>query len=148
MWTGRKDAFWRLFPPAGVADSEIQGARRFGDAIRVALERSESLRGRPILEGLGAARVSEGMVIQETLAYPNFVVWAKIIRAAGKPGSPQRAPLLMLFSLYLATMLLAALPLMVLYTLFLRPWVREKRERLIAYYELPSGSSTARAGSS
>jgi hypothetical protein len=145
LWTGRKDAFWRVFPPAGVADSEVLAASRFGDAIREALERSESLHGGPILQGLGAAKVSEGMVVQEALAYPNFLVWAKLIRAAGKPGSPQRVPLLLLFSLYLAFMVLAALPVMALYGLFLRPWAREKSRTLIAYYERPSGSSTERA---
>jgi hypothetical protein len=145
LWTGRTDAFWRLFPPAGVDASEIEGASRFGRAIRDALARGECAAGRPILDGLGAARVSEDIVIQEALAYPHFVFWANLIRAAGKPGSARRAPLLLLFSLYLSGMVLAAIPILVLYKLFLRPWSRKKAERWIAYYELPSGSSTEKS---
>src|SRR3546814_765217 len=34
MLTGRQNAFWRVFPRAGLDESPIAGAPRFGDAIR------------------------------------------------------------------------------------------------------------------
>ena len=142
MWTGKKNAFWGVFPPAGVDNPEIRRAARFGRAMREALETGEISRGRPILQGLGAAKVDEDMVIQEYLAHPNFVFWAKLIRAAGASGSPLRAPLLLLFGLYLLGLLLLAAPILVLYKLLLRPFTRAKTARLIAHYERPSGSST------
>ena len=142
MWTGKKTAFWGMFPPAGVDDREIRGAARFGEAIREALESGEISRGRPVLRGLGAVKVDQDCVIQETLARPDFVFWAKLIRAAGKPGSFQRAPLLLLFGLQLLCLLAAAAPILVLYKLFFEQSLRRKIEQRIKYYEQPSGSST------
>jgi hypothetical protein len=143
MWTGRKDPFWGAFPAAGVDPGEIRAASRFGGAIREALVSGEEIAGGPLLTHLGAVKVDEDTVLQERLAHPNFVFWAKLIRSAGEPGSLWRAPLLLLFSLYLGGMILAALPVVVMYKLFLRPFLRRRTERWVRYYEQPSGSSTA-----
>lgn len=143
MWTGKKDPFWRAFPPAGVDAAEIRAAARFGGAIREALETGEVRTGRPTLVRLGAVKVDDETVLQERLVYPHFVFWAKLIRAAGGPGSLLRAPLLLLFSMYLGAMILAAAPVVFFYKLFLRRFLRRRTERWIAYYEQPSGSSTA-----
>src|SRR3546814_7761625 len=55
MLTGRQNAFWRVFPRAGLDESQIAGAARFGDAIARSLHAEQHAAGQPMLRGLAAA---------------------------------------------------------------------------------------------
>ena len=58
LMRGKKEGFWRVFPPGGVSQKDIRGVSRFGRAIARALESGEIEKGQSILRGLGAVRVS------------------------------------------------------------------------------------------
>ncbi len=140
LWTGKKEAFGS-FPSAGVSEADIQGAPRFGVAIRQALEQGTWNNGQPILRGLGAVEVDGDTILQEGIARPIFWTWATWVRAAGRLGRPVRAVMLLLFGACLLSLLVIAAPIVLVYRIFFAPFQREQTAKRIAYYEQPSGSS-------
>lgn len=143
MWTGRKDGFWG-FPPAGVSEADIQGASRFGRAIRAALHRGDLLAQAPLLTGLEAVKVDERLIPGEQIAHRSFLIWGRLLRKVGRPGAPQRVPVLMIYAAFLITMIavvvLPAMPLRVL----ARRLTRQRALAQKAAFELPSGSDSFR----
>ena len=138
LLTGRRDAFLGL-PPAGIADADIAGAGRFGDALLRALREGREKGGAPMLGGLGAARVDPRLIFSERAGARAFGVWSRLIRCGGRPGSLARLPLVLLFCLYLVAMILAVVPASLLLQRLLRPLLARRLESQKTYFELPSG---------
>lgn len=137
--TGKRDRFLGL-PPAGVAPEEIRAARRFGQALAGALNRSAETTGQPMLAGLRAVTVNPRLAISERAGRRAFGVWSRLIRAFGQRGSWQRRPILLVFSLYLIVMVLTVVPSSLLLQWLLSPLLKSRLEGLRARLELPSGS--------
>jgi hypothetical protein len=144
LLTGNKRGFWGIFPPAGVADDDIRGASRFGRAIADSLQKLETEKDASLLKGLGAVKVNPGYVAGEKIAHRSFFVWGKLFRAIGKTGHPLRRSLLIVYIVFLITMILTVMPLGVIIRALLKPFMKEKLENQVKEYEKPSGSSTER----
>lgn len=138
LLTGRRDAFLGL-PPAGIAEADIAGADRFGHALVQALRAGLERGGKPMLAGLGAARVDPRLIFSERAGSRAFGAWSRIIRFGGKPGSALRAPLVALFCVYLVAMILAVVPASLLLQRLLRPLFARRLRSQKSYFELPSG---------
>ena len=136
--TGRRDAFWGL-PAAGVSDEEIASADRFGRALLGALRAGRERDSKPMLAGLGAARVDPRLIVSERAGHRAFSVWSRLIRLGGPRGSVARVPLLALFCVYLVAMILVIVPPSLLVQRLLRPLLARRLESQRAYFELPSG---------
>ncbi len=145
LWllTGRKDFLPGVFPPAGVSEADIAGAARFGRALADSLHLLESTRG-PLLSGLDAVRVIPGYIAGEKVVHRSFVIWGQLLRAIGRPGNPLRRLVLVLYIMFLVTMILTVMPVSVLVRALLRPWMRRRLDVEVARLEAPSGSSTER----
>ena len=141
--TGRKGSFWG-FPPAGIAVSEIQAAKRFGNAIRDALAKNIEKEGRPLLAGLGAANVDISLVQSEKAGYRSFLVWGKLLRAIGKPSNTLRKLILILYIIFLVTLILTVVPVTMILQKIMRPLFKKRFQAIKEHYELPSGSATDR----
>lgn len=137
--TGRRDRFLGL-PPAGVAPGEIRAARRFGHALNDALNADAERNAAPMLSGLRAAVVNPRLAISERTAQRAFRIWSKLIRLFGQRGQWRRRPILLVFALYLITMVLTVVPLSLLVQWLFSPLLKPHLERLRAELELPSGS--------
>lgn len=127
LLSGKRDAFWG-FPPAGVAESEIAGAARFGHALAYALRGDRERAGTPMLAGLDPAKVDPRLIFSERAGSRAFKVWSRIIRLGGRQGSITRLPLLALFCVYLVTMILVVVPPSLLIQRLLRPLLARKLE--------------------
>jgi hypothetical protein len=138
LLTGRRDGFWGL-PPAGVAEADIAGAGRFGQALLDALRAGRERAATPMLVGLGAARVDPRLIFSERAGSRAFAVWSRVIRLGGPPGSAARVPLLALFCIYLVAMIVTVVPTSLLLQRLLRPLLSRRLESRRAYFELPSG---------
>jgi hypothetical protein len=138
MLTGRCDPFLGL-PAAGVAEAEIAGADRFGGALLAALRAGRERDRRPMLAGLGAARVDPTLIFSERAARRAFGAWSRIIRLGGVRGSLGRPPFLALFCVYLVAMILVIVPPSLLVQRLLRPLLARHLESQREYFELPSG---------
>jgi len=137
--TGRRDRFLGL-PPAGVAPAEIRQASRFGRALADALDRDQEKSGEPMLAGLRAATVNPRLALSERAGHRAFRVWSKLIRAFGKRGQWRRRPILLVFVLYLITLIVTVVPLSLLVQWLFAPLLKPRLDRLRAELEQPSGS--------
>lgn len=137
--TGRRDRFLGL-PPAGVAPEEIRQASRFGRALADALDHDSEKSGAPMLAGLRAATVNPRLALSERAGHRAFRVWSKLIRAFGKRGQWRRRPILLVFVLYLITLIVTVVPLSLLVQWLFAPLLKPRLDRLRAELEQPSGS--------
>ncbi len=137
--TGRRDRFLGL-PPAGVAPAEIRQASRFGRALADALDRDQEKSGEPMLAGLRAATVNPRLALSERAGHRAFRVWSKLIRAFGKRGQWRRRPILLVFVIYLITLIVTVVPLSLLVQWLFAPLLKPRLDRLRAELEQPSGS--------
>lgn len=142
LWTGKKDAFGKFFPPAGIDDKTISNARRFGKAIADGLTGNLVQNHSPLLQGLGAVKVDERNLEMEKFAYPAFVFWARLIRAYSRPKEFKRKGLLILFFIWLASLIVLGIPMGLLIHPLRRILLRDRIQGEIDYYEKPSGSAT------
>lgn len=137
--TGRRDRCLGL-PAAGVAAEEIRQASRFGRALADALDRDEEKSNAPMLAGLRAVTVNARLAISERAGLRAFRAWSKLIRAFGKRGQWRRRPILLVFALYLITLVLTVVPLSLLLQWLFSPLLKPRLERLKTELEQPSGS--------
>jgi hypothetical protein len=142
--TGRKDAFWGVFPPAGISDAEIAAAGRFGRALADQHHLIQSGLHTPLLSGLGAVKVNPGYVASERLAHRSFKIWGRLLRAIGKPGNPARRAVLIVYIVFLILLILTVVPLGIVVRALLRPLMRKRLDDEVTKLELPSGSGTER----
>ena len=143
LWTGKKGGFWGL-PPAGLAAAQIDASRRFGLALRDAL-RCDAERGTaPLLGGLAAVTADPRLYVSEKAGTRSFLVWGRLLRAAGGPGSPQRLPLLALYVVFLIAMIVTIVPTSLALQALLRPFLADWLGRIKHQFEMPSGSATDR----
>ena len=143
LLTGRRDEFFGL-PRAGIAEEDITGAVRFGDALARALAEDREQAHMPMLTGLRAADVDPAMIMSERAGHRAFRVWSGFIRRFGKPGQWRRRPALALFVVYLIVMIATVVPLSLILRRALAPLLRKRLDVLKAYYEQPSGNADFR----
>jgi hypothetical protein len=145
MWmlTGKRGPFLNgKIPRAGVPADEIARASRFGEAIARQLpeRRSEDLS--PMLRGLSAVSINEGLIASETITRRSFRMWGGLLRAIGNQQSVTRRIVLGLYVLFLITLILTVVPISAIVKRLLRPLTRARSRRLRAYFAAPSGEST------
>ncbi len=144
LLTGRQDGFWGVFPPAGVSAADVAASARFGRALVDGLDKLRAGAGGSLLRGLRAVKVDPGYIAGEKIAQRSFRLWGRLLRALGPPGHPGRRALLLLYALFLVTMILTVLPLSMLVRAALRPLLRSRLDAEVARLEQPSGSSDER----
>jgi hypothetical protein len=142
--SGSRKGFWGM-PDAGLNDEQIRGARRFGRALVEALCANREKSTQPLLAGLGAVTVEPRLFISEKAGSRSFHVWGKLVMAAGRPGAPQRVPLLALYVTFLIVMIVTVVPTSLVLQALLRPLMGGWLSRIKTQYEQPSGSSTERS---
>ena len=144
LLSGKSNGFWGM-PAAGLSAQQIQGAHRFGLALREALVNDRERGTQPLLGGLGAVRADPRLYFSERTGTRSFFVWGKLLMAAGPPGSWQRKPLLVLYVAFLVTMIATLVPLSLALQALLRPFMQAWLSRIATRFEAPSGSSTERS---
>ncbi len=145
LWllSGKKDLL-KILPPAGVDAASIQASSRFGLALRDALNNNEERGSAPLLAGLKAADSDPHLLVSEKAATRSFYLWGKLLRAVGEPGQWRRYPFLILYVIFLITLILTVVPLSLLIQSLLRPFMRRRFAELKQRFDLPSGSGTER----
>ena len=138
LLTGKKDPFWG-FPAAGVSQKDMDESRRFGEALLQGLQNDEEKKRTPMLKNMGAVSVNGKLVGTEKIATRSFMVWGKLIQAAGKPGSFARKIVITIYALFLAILVLTIVPLNILVRRLIYPFRKEAIEKSVQYYEEPSG---------
>jgi hypothetical protein len=144
LLTGKK----RLLglPPAGIDDTSIAQARRFGHALRDGLRANAERESGPMLHGLQACEANPGLLVSERAGTRSFYLWGKLLRAAGAPQAPMRKPLLLLYIVFLILLILTVVPISLLLQALLRPFIGRQLAVMKQRFEMPSGSGRERMG--
>ncbi|HEX2584502.1 MAG TPA: dialkylresorcinol condensing enzyme [Steroidobacteraceae bacterium] len=130
-----------LLPRAGVWESDIRAASRFGTAIALQLDERDAADAKPMLSGLGAVTVHPGLISSEMIVRRSFRMWGKLLRACGKPGAALRRVVLGLYVVFLVAMLLTIVPVVFVLKTLLTPLTRKRIARQREYFAAPSGES-------
>lgn len=140
MFTGRRNGFWGVFPPAGLAPETILGLPRFGQAIERNQARLAESPPQPLLRGTGAVEVEDRYVVPELVGRLTFPIWAHNARFAGPPGSVRRRAVMGLFTVYLVLTILIVVPVTILLRLILHPLLRSSLQAYVRQLKSPSSS--------
>ncbi|MEN9974213.1 MAG: hypothetical protein RLZZ282_219 [Verrucomicrobiota bacterium] len=131
-------------PPAGVATQDIERATRFGRALLDALLHDRETQASPLLGGLQAVEVDPRLWLSERAGTRSFFLWGKLVRWAGGPGAWARKPILLLYLIFLLTLIITVVPVSLVLQALLRPLLRERLAGLKQRFEQPSGSGNER----
>jgi hypothetical protein len=145
MWmlTGKRGPFLGgRIPRAGIPADEIARASRFGAAIARQLPNRSSEDTTPMLQGLSAVSINEGLIASETITRRSFRMWGGLLRALGNRQSITRRIVLGLYVLFLITLILTVVPLSAILKRLLRPLTQTRTRKQRAYFAAPSGEST------
>ncbi|GAB5605312.1 hypothetical protein TK5_13920 [Sideroxyarcus sp. TK5] len=143
LLSGKKD-FLKFLPPAGVDAASIAATSRFGLALRDALHNNEERGTAPLLSGLKAVDSNPQLLFSEKAATRSFFVWGKLLRAVGKPGQLRRYPFLVLYVIFLITLISTVVPVSLLLQSLTRPLMRRRFAALKQQFDQPSGSGVER----
>jgi len=143
LLTGKKQAFWG-FPVAGVSDTDIENACRFGLAIDDALQADREKLHQPLLGGLQAVQAKISLIKSEKIGYRSFRIWGRLIRKAGKLGDTRRKPIILIYLIFLIIMIITVVPVNMLLKRLLYPFRKKQYIKLKKQYEFPSGSGSER----
>jgi hypothetical protein len=145
MWmlTGKRGPFLNgRIPRAGIPPEEIARASRFGAAIALQLPARSPDDFTPMLKGLSAVSINEGLIASETIVRRSFRIWGGLLRALGNRQSITRRIVLGLYVLFLITLILTVVPISAVLKRVLRPLTRTRTQRLREYFAAPSGESS------
>jgi hypothetical protein len=111
MLTGKKDAFL-FFPPAGVAQADIDHASVFGNSIAKALETGDFTTLQTVLNEHGAIDVKPGLVLLEKRGQKGFSFWSRFIASGGSLHSTGRKLRVYVFLYFLLPAIFVLSPLL------------------------------------
>lgn len=131
-------------PAAGVSQADTERSIRFGRALLDALLDDREKAHQPLLTGLAAVEANPRLLVSERAGTRSFYLWGKLLRAAGGPGAWQRKPLLLLYIIFLLTLILTVVPLSLVLQALLRPFLTQRLAALKQQFEQPSGSGSER----
>jgi hypothetical protein len=147
LLSGRKGPYLGgLLPRAGIWDSDVRDAARFGRAIAAQLPRRERADARPMLGGLAAVTIHPGLISSEFIVRRSFRLWGRLLRACGRPGAPLRRLVLALYVVFLVAMLLTVVPVVFVLKTLLSPLTRARIAQQRRYFAAPSGESAELSG--
>ena len=127
-----------LIPRAGVKPEQIVAAKRFGERIADVLTNNRPVDPQ-LLHGLGAVRVNEKLIASERTARRSFLIWGKLFRSLGPTGAAARKPLILLYFVFLFTLIVTFLPLSILIKRLIAPFAKARVASQKAYFAYPSG---------
>jgi len=138
LLTGKKDAFW-IFPPAGILESDIADASRFGKRLNEVLKQDKERSGEPLLKNLGAVSVNGKLIASEVIATRSFYIWGKILKFAGPKKSLGRKVAITVYAVFLALLVFTIVPLNLMVRKIINTFQKDKLVALEKKYEQPSG---------
>ncbi len=138
LLTGKKDAFW-IFPPAGILESDIKNASRFGKRLNEKLKQNAERSGEPLLCNLGAVNINGKLIASEIIATRSSYIWAKFIKLFGSKKSFGRKIAITMYSFFLVILVFTVVPLNIMVRKILNIFQEEKLIALEKQYEQPSG---------
>jgi hypothetical protein len=138
LLTGKKNSFG-IFPPAGILQSDIDNASRFGKRLNESLKQNKEKDLKPLLQNLGAVNVNGKLIAAEMIATRSSKIWAKLIKLFGNKKSLGRKIAMTFYSIFLVILVFTVVPLSIIIRKIVNKFQEEKLIKLEKKYEEPSG---------
>jgi len=138
LLTGRKNPFW-FFPPAGILESDIEQASRFGERLNTALKNDLEKQDGPMLSHLKAVNIDGKLIATEKIAHRSFQFWTRLIKLSGDKYSFGRKVSISIYASFLILLIITVVPINVVLGKLINVLRKDKMSVLEAYYEQPSG---------
>jgi hypothetical protein len=119
---------------AGIAEKDFEACKIFGRIIGKNLKEERIDFIGDELHEAGSEKIKPALMVLERRGNKLFSIWAKMINAAGKKGSPGRTFLLFLFTVYLPVGIMILSPVSDLVVLLTYPFFRKKYMGLKNHY--------------
>ena len=136
MLTGKKKV--GNLPSAGIAESEIQDAERFGIKLLQSFRENQALDSN-IFRGMGAVKIDEKLMMSEKAGSRSFYLWGKLLIKCGQISPSFRLFVLYFYIVFLIILILTVVPLSALIKRLLKPLLKNKLEAQKRYFAEPSG---------
>jgi len=134
MMTGKKEAFL-FFPPAGVAEEDVRGAKKFGETVSAALDCNEYNNLQDKLLQQGAVEVLPSLVLLERRGQKGFKVWSRFIASGGTLYSTGRKIRVYIFLYVLLPAIFVLSPLLWTLSKIILMTNRKKLGADVAYFK-------------
>lgn len=134
LFKGQKEASGNL-PAAGVSDTDIQKAERFGRPIAQHLKERNFSGLQNSLLNIGAINLRPGLIVLEKRGISQFPKWAQRARARGGPGDAGRKPVLKTFKRLLMLGIFVLSPLSSLSAKIITALNRRKLMQEVEYFK-------------
>lgn len=135
MFKGKKDRFLKIIPPAGVSETDIRNASKYGNTIKEALKRGYYEELNQKLVHQGAINVNPGVVMIEKRGIIFFRIWAGFILSKGAYGDRKRITRVRMFKYYLLTVLYLVSPFASLVYVIIKPFRKRTIKKQISLYQ-------------
>jgi hypothetical protein len=110
---GKREPFWKVFPPAGLSDVELQRVQRLGEAVRARLDRLHQPQPQSLLHGLGAVEINRRYLLPELIGWYLFRAWAYLLWGMGRCGWMVRYMGVALFMVFLVMLVAVVMPVLI-----------------------------------
>ena len=139
MWmlTGKKKAY-NWLPSAGIAESEILDASRFGEKLLQRFRQNRPL-DRTIFRNMQAVKIDEKLMMSEKVGHRSFYLWGKLLLKCGQISPRFRRGMLYFYIVFLIALILTVVPISALVKRLLRPLLKTKLAQQKRYFAAPSG---------
>ncbi len=138
LMSGKKDAFW-FFPPAGILQSDIDAASRFGERLNTQLKLDKEKELKPLLSNLGAVNIDGKLIGLEIIATRSSKIWAKFVKLFGKKKSLGRKIGMSFYIGFLVLLVFTIMPINLIVRKIINKFRKNKLRDLERKYERPSG---------
>ncbi|BFU60934.1 MULTISPECIES: dialkylrecorsinol condensing enzyme [Rodentibacter] len=136
MLTGKKKV--GNLPSAGIAESEIQDAARFGEKLLQIFQQNRLLDCK-LFQGMGAVKIDEKLMMSEKVGARSFHIWGKLLIKCGQISPIFRKFVLYFYIVFLVAMILTVVPISAVIKRLLKPLIQKKLDEQKRYFAEPSG---------
>ncbi|MHC4175969.1 MAG: NADPH-dependent FMN reductase family protein [Planctomycetota bacterium] len=136
---GRRDTLWGIFPIAGVGQQEVARLERLGAVVAEQLDSLDSPSKEPLLKGHRAVEIHNRSVVPELVGWYSYRPWARVVLFAGRCGRWVRRAAIYLFMVYVVLAVLVGLPIGLILSLVIHPFVKRRVSRYARRLAEPSG---------
>jgi hypothetical protein len=138
LLVGKKDRFWRIFPPAEMDERELDRCERLGAAVAERLDKLRPLYS-SLLAGLGAVEVKRRYIVPERTAWYLYRGVARLVGRKEQRGERSRRMALYIFMAGVLSLICIGLPLCLVTVFILYPVLGGPIARYARRLAEPSG---------
>lgn len=125
-------------PRAGVSESDVANCRRFGERLAQWIAQGKPF-DETVLQNLQAVSVDPALLASEKAGKRSFKAWGALFRAVGRQGSWQRKPVLVVYILFLLTLIVTVVPLSFVLKKLFAAKLAKRHAQQKSHYAWPSG---------